>query len=60
MKLLIIDDEKSIRNTLKEILEFEGHDVALAADGAEGLAMATTESYDVIIVTGKQIGRAHV
>ena len=48
MKLLIIDDEKSIRNTLKEILEFEGHDVALAADGAEGLAMATTESYDVI------------
>lgn len=48
MKLLIIDDEKSIRNTLKEILEFEGHDVALAADGAEGLALATAESYDVI------------
>jgi len=48
MKLLIIDDEKSIRNTLKEILEFEGHDVSLAADGVEGLAMATSESYDVI------------
>lgn len=48
MKLLIIDDEKSIRNTLKEILEFEGHDVSLAADGVEGLAMATSESFDVI------------
>lgn len=48
MKLLIIDDEKSIRNTLKDILEFEGHEVHLAADGVEGLAMATNESYEVI------------
>ena len=30
MKVLIIDDERSIRNTLKEILEFEGHEVATA------------------------------
>jgi len=48
MKLLIIDDEKSIRNTLKEILEFEGHEVTLAADGAEGLAFATSTNYEVI------------
>ena len=48
MKVLIIDDEKSIRNTLKEILEFEGHEISLAADGVEGLAMATAESFDVI------------
>lgn len=48
MKVLIIDDEKSIRNTLKEILEFEGHDISLAADGVEGLSMATAESFDVI------------
>ncbi|MFA5849707.1 MAG: sigma-54 dependent transcriptional regulator [Bacteroidales bacterium] len=48
MKLLIIDDEKSIRNTLKEILEFEGHEVTLAADGAEGLAFATSNNYEVI------------
>ncbi len=48
MKLLIIDDERSIRNTLKEILEFEGHEVSLAADGVEGLALATAGSYDVI------------
>lgn len=48
MKVLIIDDEKAIRNTLKEILEFEGHEISLAADGVEGLAMATAESFDVI------------
>ncbi len=48
MKLLIIDDEKSIRNTLKEILEFEGHEVALAADGVEGLEKAVAENFDVI------------
>ena len=48
MKLLIIDDEKSIRNTLKEILEFEGHKVEVAADGVEGFEKATSENYDVI------------
>lgn len=48
MKLLIIDDEKSIRNTLKEILEFEGHEVDVAADGVEGLEKATSDNYDVI------------
>ncbi|MCK9628862.1 MAG: sigma-54 dependent transcriptional regulator [Bacteroidales bacterium] len=48
MKILIIDDEKSIRNTLKEILEFEGHEIVLAADGAEGLAAATSNSFDAI------------
>lgn len=48
MKLLIIDDEKSIRNTLKEILEFEGHDVEVASDGVEGFEKATSDNYDVI------------
>lgn len=48
MKLLIIDDERAIRNTLKEILEFEGHEVTLASDGVEGLEKATSESFDVI------------
>ena len=48
MKLLVIDDERSIRNTLKEILEFEGHQVFTAADGQEGLEMATNGGYDVI------------
>jgi len=48
-KILVIDDERSIRNTLKEILEYEGHEVKDAADGAEGLKIATEEKFDVIL-----------
>ena len=36
-KILIIDDEKSIRNTLKEILVYEGFEVVEASDGMDGL-----------------------
>ena len=48
MKVLVIDDERPIRNTLKEILEFEGHTIALAEDGKQGLDMALNDSYDAI------------
>ncbi len=48
MKILIIDDERSIRNTLKEILEFEGHEITLAADGVEGVEKALATNFDAI------------
>jgi Response regulator containing CheY-like receiver, AAA-type ATPase, and DNA-binding domains len=48
MKVLIIDDEKGIRFTMKEILEFEGHQVTLAADGKEGVEAAMHETFDAI------------
>ena len=48
MKVLIIDDERSIRNTLKEILEFEGHEVTTAEDGKQGVDKALAESFDAI------------
>ena len=48
MKILIVDDEKSIRFALKDIIEFEGHEVSLAADGKEGLEMALANNFDVI------------
>lgn len=48
MKVLIIDDERSIRNTLKEILEFEGHEVTTAEDGKQGVEKARAESFDAI------------
>ncbi|MCI1779138.1 MAG: sigma-54 dependent transcriptional regulator [Bacteroidales bacterium] len=56
MKILIIDDEKSIRNTLKEILEYEGHQISLAADGKEGLDAALKGSFDVIFCDIKMPG----
>jgi DNA-binding NtrC family response regulator len=47
-KILIIDDEASIRRTLKEILEFEKFEVDEAADGMEGLSKAKQGIYDII------------
>ena len=47
-KLLIIDDERGIRNTLREILSDEGHDVDVAENGKQGLQMASEKAYDLI------------
>lgn len=48
MKVLIVDDERAIRNSLKEILGDEGYDVDTAEDGAAALEMTANEKYDVI------------
>ena len=48
MKILIIDDERSIRNSLKEILMDEGYDVDVAENGAQGCQMVEKEKYSVI------------
>jgi DNA-binding NtrC family response regulator len=48
MKILIIDDERSIRNSLKEILADEGYDVDVAENGAQGCTMVEKEKYSVI------------
>ncbi|GAB2477326.1 Fis family transcriptional regulator [Hymenobacter qilianensis] len=48
-KILIIDDEKSIRNTLKEILEYESYAVDQAEDGPSGLDMLIKNKYDVVL-----------
>jgi two-component system, NtrC family, nitrogen regulation response regulator NtrX len=48
-KILVIDDERSIRNTLKEILEYEKFEVDVAEDGLEGLSKTETTRYDVIL-----------
>lgn len=48
-KILIIDDERSIRSTLKEILEYEKYIVEEAKDGEEGLKMILENDYDVVL-----------
>jgi len=47
--ILVIDDEKSIRNTLKEILEYEKYTVDLAEHGAEGLEKFRNGTYDIVL-----------
>lgn len=48
-KILVIDDERSIRNTIKEILEYEKYQVLLAVDGREGLELMEQTSFDAIL-----------
>ena len=48
-KILVIDDEKSIRNTLKEILSYEGYEVTEAQDGSEGIKLVEKEKFDIIL-----------
>lgn len=49
-KVLIVDDERSIRHTLRDILEFEKYEVDEACDGMEALVKIKQNPYDVIIL----------
>ena len=49
-KVLIVDDEKSIRRTLREILEFEKYEVSEATDGLDCLVQVKQSGFDVIIL----------
>ena len=48
MKVLIVDDERAIRYSLKEILEMESYQVETAENGQEGLQKASKEKYDAV------------
>ncbi|MDQ6891013.1 MAG: response regulator, partial [Bacteroidota bacterium] len=47
--ILIIDDEKSIRKTLTEILSYEGYKIDEAGDGEEGLKKFKEKTYDLVL-----------
>lgn len=49
-KILVIDDQKSIRDTLKDILEYEKHNVDLAKDGEEGIQLFSDKKYNIVIL----------
>jgi DNA-binding NtrC family response regulator len=55
-KILVIDDERSIRNTLKDILEYEKYDVELAEDGIKALDKVKANGFDVILCDIKMPG----
>lgn len=48
-KILIIDDERFIRASLREILEYEKFEVTEAKDGEEGLAKLQEEEFDLVL-----------
>ena len=49
-RVLIIEDNVDTRETLRRVLELDGHEVQEAADGAEGVEIALTMRPEVIIV----------
>ena len=48
-EILVIDDEAPIRETLKEILEYENYSVTTADDGNKGLLLIQKNEYDVVL-----------
>ena len=50
MKILIVEDDRKIINFIRAGLQSEGYTVTAATDGADGLARATAEKYDLIIL----------
>lgn len=50
VKVLLVDDEQDIVDTVKYSLELRGHTVDVAYDGPTALAMARRESYDVMVL----------
>ena len=55
-KVLIIDDEKSIRNSLKEILEFEKHSADVAENGLQGIEKIENSKFDLVFCDIKMPG----
>jgi two-component system nitrogen regulation response regulator NtrX len=55
-RVLVIDDEPAIRDTMRMILEYDGHDCLVAGSGQEGLAMAERENPDLVFVDIKMPG----
>lgn len=47
--ILLIDDEKSIRNVLKDILQHEGYRIEEAADGEQGLQKMAAQPFDLVL-----------
>ena len=55
-RILVIDDEAAIRDSLKMTLEYEGYEFVAAATGQEGLALAERETPDLVVLDVKMPG----
>lgn len=54
--LLIIDDEKSVRDSLKMILEYERYEVEFAENGEQGLSKLAVQPFDLVLLDVKMAG----
>jgi two-component system response regulator MprA len=49
-RVLVVDDDRAVRDSLRRSLEFNGYEVVLAADGAEGLVAVGAQHPDVVVI----------
>jgi CheY-like chemotaxis protein len=49
-KFLVVDDEEAVRDLLRDILEKEGHEVTIAANGREALALFSEAHYAAVLM----------
>jgi two-component system, cell cycle response regulator CpdR len=64
-RILVVDDESTVRDTIKMLLQFEGHDVETAESGRDALAIIQKEKFDLIltdfampVMTGEELATA--
>jgi two-component system response regulator MprA len=50
MRILVVDDDRAVRDSLRRSLEFNGYTVELASDGAEALAVVPRTDPDIIVM----------
>ncbi len=55
-RILVVDDEPAIRDTMRMLLEYDGHDVLVAGSGQEALAMVEREAPDLVFLDVKMPG----
>jgi DNA-binding response OmpR family regulator len=55
-RILVIDDEAAIRDSLRMTLEYEGYEFVGAATGQEGLALVERENFDLVLLDVKMPG----
>jgi len=55
-RILVVDDDPAIRDTMRMILEYDGHDVVLAGSGQEGLSMIERDAPDLVFLDIKMAG----
>src|SRR5580765_6954436 len=55
-RVLVVDDESAIRDTMRMILEYDGHEVLVAGSGQEGLVLAERENPDIVFLDIKMPG----